>query len=338
LRLPDVPDGWPSGWPSGWFVEEGIGEHRAILIENGAVVAARLHWPGALSAGQIEDAVLIARASGSRRGTLRFASGEQALVDALPREVSEGAPLRAVVTRAAIGENGRHKLAQARPTKAAPCPAPTLAEALRREHPAVRVVQHFPAGEWETLIAEAQDGVIALAGGALTITPTPAMTVIDIDGTLPAPALALAAIPALAGAIRRLDLAGSIGVDFPTLSDKADRRAVDEALGEALAGYPHERTAINGFGFVQIVSRLERPSLRHLAAYRPVGTAARLLMRRAERVTEPGRLLLTCNLAVRNEIPDDWTQDLARRTGRSLVWDVQPALPLSSIHAQAIPS
>lgn len=328
----------PDGWPDGWYVEEGIGEHRAVLIDKGAIIAARVHWPGSLTAGQVEDAVLIARASGSRRGTLRFAGGEQALVDALPREASEGAPLRAVVTRAAIGESGRHKLAQARPTKAAPCPAPTLAEALRREHPSVRVVQSIPAGEWETIVSEARDGLIEFAGGTLTITPTPAMTVIDIDGTLPAPALALAAVPALAGAIRRLDLAGSIGIDFPTLSDKADRRAVDEALGEALAVVPHERTSINGFGFVQIVSRLERPSLLHLAAYRPAGAAARLLMRRAERVAETGQLLLTCNPAVRGGVPESWTQELARRTGRSLAWDVQPALPLSSIHAQAIPS
>ena len=35
-------------------------------------------------------------------------------------------------------------------------------------------------------------------------------------------ALALAAVPALASAIRRMDLAGSITIDFPTLSDKAD--------------------------------------------------------------------------------------------------------------------
>lgn len=322
----------------GWLIEEGIGEHRAILFDNGTVIAARLHWPGSLTAGQVEDAVLIARASGSRRGTLRFSSGEEALVDALPREASEGAPIRVVVTRAAIGERGRFKLAQTRPTKAAPCPAPTLAEALRREHPSVRIVRSFPAGEWEAIVSEAQDGIIEFAGGMLTITPTPAMTVIDIDGTLPAPALARAAVPALAGAIRRLDLAGSIGIDFPTLSDKADRRAVDEALGDALAGCPHERTSINGFGFVQIVSRLERPSLLHLAAFRPAGAAARLLMRRAERVAEPGRLLLACNPEVRSAVPESWTQELARRTGRLLVWDVQPDLPLSSIHVQAVPS
>ena len=114
-----------------WLVEEGIGEHRAIQLAGERIVAARCDWPGELAVGLVEDAVLVSRAAGSRRGTARFASGEEALVDKLPPSASEGAPIRLEVTRPALGEHRRRKLARARPTDAKPRPARSLAESLR---------------------------------------------------------------------------------------------------------------------------------------------------------------------------------------------------------------
>lgn len=322
-----------------WLVEEGIGEHRAIQLRGGNIVAARLDWPGGLAAGQIEDAVLISRRSGSKRGTVRFASGEEALIDGLPADASEGAQLRAAVTRSAIAETGRFKLAQARPTKDAPRRAPSLAERLREQGHAVRVVRRFPEeGDWDDLFAEAWHGEIAFAGGSLTISPTPAMTLIDIDGNLPAAALALAAVPQIAAALSRFDLGGSIGIDFPTLSAKEDRRAVDQALAAALAHWPHERTAINGFGFVQLVARLERPPLLHRVVQNRAGAAARLLLRHAERVDDPGALLLTTHPQVRTAIKPAWEAELAHRTGRELRWRGDPSLALGGGFAQAVGS
>jgi len=325
-----------------WLVEEGIGEHRAILIDSGEIAAARIDWPGSLAAGQIEDAVLIARAAGSSRGTVRFAGGEEALIDGLRRDAREGAPIRAIVTRSAIGEKARRKLAQAKPTQGTPRPAPTLAMRLHDEGHAVRVVHRFadagwPDADWEELFLQAWDGSIAFAGGALTVSPTPAMTLIDVDGTLPPRALAVEAATAAALTIRRFDLGGSIGIDFPTLERKDERRAVDEALAAALTRWPHERTAMNGFGFVQLVARLERPSLLHRVAGDPAGAAARALLRRAERVAEPGALRLSAHPRVLAKIPPEWRDMLARRSGREIRLHEAPQLAWEAASVQAVP-
>jgi len=319
-----------------WLVEEGIGEHRAVRLEHGAIADARIGWPGGLTAGEVAEAALISRIAGASRGTVRFANGEEALVDGLPRDAAEGAPLRVEVVRAAIAEKGRFKRAQARPTRRPVAPAPSLAQRLKAEGHTVRIVRRFPEGDWDELVAEAWDAQVGFAGGSLTLAPTPAMTLIDIDGTLPPPALALAAVAPLAGALRRFDVAGSIGIDFPTLTEKPARRAVDEALANALDGWPHERTAMNGFGFVQIVSRLERPSLLQRIAHDPAGAAVRRLLRDAERLDDAGALLITAHPVVLAAATPEWRDALGRRSGRIVRWQADPALALRGGHAQIV--
>lgn len=316
-----------------WLVEEGIAEHRAILLERSEIVAAQVDWPGQAAVGDITEAILVFRIAGSSRGTVRLPSGDEAVIDRLPRHASEGAALRVEVTRTAIAERGRTKLPQVRPTDAPIRHAPGLAARLN-----AKVVQRFPECGWTELYDDAWDAQVAFPGGMLTVSPTPAMTLIDVDGALPPPALALAAAPIVAKAIRRFDLAGSIGIDFPTLAEKAHRRAVDAALGEALDGWPHEQTAMNGFGFVQVVSRLERPSLvARIELDRP-GAAARALLRQAQAIAAPGVLLLTAHPAVRAALRAEWETELARRSGRMIRWQEDPRLALSGGFAQAVTS
>jgi hypothetical protein len=321
-----------------WLVERGIGEDRAILIEAGEVCAARIQRPGRLAPGLIADAKLISRTAGARRGTLLFDNGEEALVDGLPVDAREGAPFRALVTRAAIAEIGRYKRAQARPTDAAPRSAPALDQSLQADGTSVRVVRRFAPDEWPYIIEEAHDGTIAFNGGTLVLSPTPAMTLIDVDGTLPPARLAMAAVPVVAGALRRLDIAGSIGIDFPSIEGRAERRALDEALGSALVDWPHQRTAINGFGFVQLVARLERPSILAEIRQDPARAGALQLLRRIEDVAAPGMILATAHPDVMAALTPVWKAEVERRTGRAVRWQADAGLAPLGGFAQAVPS
>ncbi|CCA93638.1 ribonuclease E/G [Novosphingobium sp. PP1Y] len=321
-----------------WLVEEGIGETRAILVEAGQVLAARLEWPGRLAAGETADVTLISRRRGARRGTVRFPGGEEALIDGLPADASEGASVRATITRAAIAETGRLKRAQARFTDRPVRPAPSLAQRLRETETPVRLVTRFPDDPWPEIIAEALDGVIEFEGGSIVVSPTPAMTLIDIDGTLAPRTLALAAIPAIAKAIGQFDLAGSIGIDFPSLERKDDRREVDDTLAAALDHWPHQRTAMNGFGFVQLVARLECQSIIQRIRQAPFAATARHLLRRAESVSEPGVLLLKAHPQVCAAIAPQWHDELQRRTGRRIRIEPDSNLALGAGFAQAVAS
>jgi len=320
-----------------WLVEQGIAEDRAIRLEGARIAEARIDWHGKARPGLVEDAVLVSRAAGTPRGTLRLSTGEPALIDHLPPSAREGAAIRVQVTRAGLAEERRGKWAQARPTQLAPHPAPGLAEALRAEGHAVRAVRRFPDCDWHDLAGEAMTPQIEGPGFALGISPTPAMTLIDVDGWLGPRALALACVPAIAAAIQRFGLGGSIGIDFPTLASKADRRAVDEALEAALAGWPHERTAMNGFGFVQLVARLERPSLLHLFRYHRREAILHLLLRRAEGLDGAGATLLGINGSLAPCLREDWIAELQRRTGRPVRVAIDDGLALDAPHAQVVP-
>lgn len=313
-----------------WLIEEGIGETRALLVESGQVLAARLQWPGEPLSGAIHGARLIRKYAGTRRGIVALDNGVEALIDHLPREATEGLSGKVRLTRAPIHERGRLKRAQARWLGAVGSgldPVPLEGD----------VIRQFGNGVWEDVWAAASSGSIAFPGGEILCAVTPAMTVIDIDGELPPPELALASVPAISAALRWFDIGGNIGIDFPTLDAKADRRDVDDALDLALDDWPHERTAMNGFGFVQIVARLTGPSLLHRFATSRTGMCARYALRVAERAEGHGPVLeLRVHPALKGKLKPEWLDQLARRTGRTVRLETDPGLALEAPSAQIV--
>ena len=159
------------------------------------------------------------------------------------------------------------------------------------------------------------------------------MTLIDVDGFLPPDELAVPARREAAKAIRRLDIGGSIGIDLPTAGSKAARQAAAAAIDAALP-QPFERTAVNGFGFVQIVRPRGRASLVELAQDR-ASFEARALLRRAA-FEGPGamRLVAHSSVVAALEGKPEWLDALSRQVGGAVGLRADPALPMSGGYAE----
>ncbi|MEO7787901.1 MAG: ribonuclease [Sphingomicrobium sp.] len=315
----------------GWIVEEGIGETRAVLIEDGRIVEAMIELEDVIPAGTRLAARLVKVGEQGRNAVARDEGGQEYLLPAAPRGVSEGGSLTIEVTRSSFPGSEPWKRPLARAGDHAPMEAPTLATRL-----GARLI-HFPAPHdpleevgWSDLLDEARSGTVAFAGGSLRISPTPAMTLIDVDGNLPPEELALAGATAAARAIRRLAMGGSIGIDLPSVKGKAARLAQDAAIDAELPR-PFERTGVNGFGFVQVVRARRGPSLVELAQDR-TGFEARALLRRAARST--GAVRLVAHPLVLAAISPEWIDRLARQVGGAVDLRADPALAMSGGHAE----
>jgi hypothetical protein len=322
-----------------WLYEEGIGENRAILVEGSEILEAAIELPGELRVGAIASGRLATILVPGRRG-LVAAGKEWVLVEPLPGAITEGQAVRVEIVREAIDEPGHGKHARGRITEAEERPGPSLAERIGGVPSAPLIgPDRFEEAGWSELIEEAISGEIDFPGGSLRMSLTPAMTLFDVDGALEPTALATAGAEAAGRAIRRLGITGSIGIDLPTLSGRADRQRAAAAL-DAMLPPPFERTAVNGFGFLQIVRRRERPSLPEIFQFDPAGAAARALLRRAERVPGLGARRLSAAPAIIARIEGNpaWLAELSRRTGTRIELQADPSLATWAGHVQTVQS
>ncbi len=320
-----------------WLLEEGIGETRAILVEDGEIIEAAIELPGTLLAGTIADGRLTTILIPGRRAIATLDDGREVLVEPLDAKLTEGQAVRVEMVREPIPEAGRPKLGKGRPTDMPPRPGPTLADRIGRFTPHRGPgLDRFEEAGWSELLEEAATGEVAFPGGALRMSLTPAMTLFDVDGALPPAPLATAGAEAAARTIRRLDISGSIGVDLPTLASRDERQIVAAAFDQILP-QPFERTAVNGFGFLQIVRRRERASLPELIQSDPVGAAARALLRRAERSAGAGERVLHAAPAVAARLRETtgWLEELARRIGAPVEVREEPGSGLWAGHVQS---
>jgi hypothetical protein len=330
-----------------WLYEDGIGEARAVLVSNGRILEAVIERDdsgaraGAVLPGRLAETIVP-----RRRGIARLDNGEEVLIEPLPPKVAEGSAILVEISREAIAEPGldgvrpKRALGRVAAPGAKASAGPSLHERLAAGELPVRLcAPHEPdwleQHGWGALCEEAMSGVIVREDASLRIFPTPAMTLIDVDGIAPPAQLGPKGAKLAAQAIRRLGIAGSIGIDLPTMNNR-DERLIAAAQIDKYLPQPFERTAVNGFGFVQIIRRRERASMMEVLRADPVRTAALAALRLGERhgagagavtltvAPETGRLL---------ERNYPWLRILERRRGGPVTLRVDAALTEGGFHA-----
>ena len=303
-----------------WLIERGIGETRAALVDDGEIVEARVRRDGVIPAGTILEAKLVAVAP---RVTVE-AAGETFLLPRGVSGVSEGRSLFIEVTREALGGAEQWKRGLARLTSEPPRAAPPLAEG-----------REGPIAGWDDLLEDARSGIVSFNGGELRIEPTAAMTLIDVDGWLAPAQLAQVAAWAAARSIRRLDIGGSVGIDFPTVGGKQARHDIDRVLDEYLPK-PSERTAINGVGFVQVVRPRPRASLIELGRDRSMFEARALLRRMGFEPAGAKRLVAHPVVIAALEKHSEWLDALGRQLGGNIGLRADASLTMSGGYAEPV--
>jgi len=310
-----------------WLVERGIGETRAVRVEGGSIVESRILLDEVVPAGTVIEA----RLTEAGIPAIAEAGKQQYLLPAGAPRITQGAKLAIEVTRERIPGAEPWKRPLARISEDAPRSAPALSgKELVFPSPEDRLER---AG-WSDLLEEVRSGVVRFAGGELRVSVTPAMTLIDVDGRLPPFELALAGAQAAAHTILRHAIGGSIGVDLPTITGKAQRQAIGAAV-DAILSQPFERTAVNGFGFLQIVRARAHANMFELATERPAFEARALVRRVAQERTGAVRLAAHPAIIAVLESRPGWLEALGRQVGGSVTLRADASLPISGAHGEA---
>ena len=315
-----------------WLIERGIGETRHALVDQDEIIEARINVDGAIVAGTVIAGRLADIGIGGRNAIVRDQRGNEYLLPRGAPGLSQGALLNLEITREKIPGSEPWKRALARATDS---PESTASRVEGRALPFPAPLDRLGELGWNDLIDEARTGTVSFAGGELRISPTPAMTLIDVDGYLAPEELAVAGAAAAAKAIRRLDIGGSIGIDLPTVGSKTVRQAAATAIDPVLP-QPFERTAVNGFGFVQVVRPRPRASLVELAQDKAAFEARALLRRTATEPAGAKRLVAHPSVLGVLEKHPGWLDELSAQVGGAVGLRGEADLPMSGGYAESV--
>ncbi|MEP2495399.1 MAG: ribonuclease, partial [Parasphingorhabdus sp.] len=90
-------------YANGWLYEAGIGENRALRLENDEPVQVRVERAdGSAKAGAVVNAKFTQQWVAGRSGIVTLADGQEALLQPLPKGLTEGSVVRVEIVRAAM--------------------------------------------------------------------------------------------------------------------------------------------------------------------------------------------------------------------------------------------
>jgi len=288
IRLPEI---WRDDAP---------GERRAARVENGNIVEIHIQrdalWAlGETGAGRLER----------KTPSVAYVVTDDGHELLLRSKISdpEGTRVTFEVTREAIAEPGRIK-----PTEIALRDSGVLPSLQKDALWDARLM----AFEQPVISASIADGFdIALSGqskcGDVTISfqRTKAGLVFDVDGIGNAFDINQVAAAEIARVLRLYQVGAMVMIDFVSMEAKAQRTQIAEIFDAAARSdaRPFERTAINGYGMMQVVRARPRPSvLDHLFGTRIAAlsdqTQAYWLLRAVAQSSGFGARTVTARLGV----------------------------------------
>jgi hypothetical protein len=238
--------------------DDAPGERRAAVVENGNIVEIHIQrdalWAlGECGVGRIDRK--------TPSGAYVVADDGSTLLLRGKTNALEGARVMFEVTREAISEPGRIK-------------PPEIMLRDSAGHPLIGKDALWDArlaslGQSAINASIAEGFDVAIAGqsqlGDVTISfqRTKAGLVFDIDGIGDAFAINMVAAREVARLLRLYQVGAMVLIDFVSMESKAQRTQIAEAFDAASLADPRsfERTAINGYGMMQVVRARPRPSV-----------------------------------------------------------------------------
>ena len=234
----------------------------------------------------------------------------------------EGGRVVFEVTREAIAEPGRVKPGEAKLIMDLPGP-PATRDALWEQ----QMQALGPHLQRQISIADSFDAAIAGASkiGDVTVSfqRTKAGLVFDVDGVGDPLAINIIAAREIARLLRLYQVGAMTMIDFIAVDSKAGRQAIAEAFdaGAALDRRPFERTAVNGYGLMQVVRARPRPSVLDLLFGTRIAslsdeTQALWLLREASQSSGFGPRIVTARTPVATLLASSQWQRLRQDTAR----------------------